>query len=163
MMNKVNILESIYEQIHLCSKCFNNKKCNVKPDNKKVQRKIVERALKSDVFIVGQALAQNTQRLSGLPYTFKNGEISNLGKILDSLLNPFGYSIDSNSELKYIYSSDIIHCYPGKKDGKDRKPTCKEKKNCFEWLNKELQLVEPSIVILLGDIAKKQFKKIFQI
>lgn len=82
----------------------------MKPDVRKVQRKVVKRAIESKVVIIGQALGGNTQRLSGLPYVSINGQLTRTGQILDKFLNSFGYTINPLSSLKYVYSSDIVQC-----------------------------------------------------
>jgi uracil-DNA glycosylase family 4 len=123
-------------------------------DNQKVRRKIINRALNSEVFIIGEALGKTTQRLSGLPYISASGQVSRTGQALNDFLIAFGYTIYSTNSERYVYSSDTIQCYPGV-----HKLTSKEIQNCSSWLDQELELIRPKIVILLGRIAAQSFLK----
>lgn len=57
---KINKLKMLYKQIFNCDKCFGTPGCKMKFDRKKVHRKVMGRALESDVFILGQALRVRT-------------------------------------------------------------------------------------------------------
>lgn len=155
---KIEEIKTLYDQIHTCNKCFQIEDCKMTYDKDRKLRRMVEKALESDVFVVGQSLGGKTQRLSGLPY-FKPGDNkpSPTGEALDRFLRSFGYTINPSNDLKYVYSSDIVQCYPSKAEGGDRKPTASEVENCSVWLDEELRLVEPEIVVLLGRIAAKHF------
>jgi hypothetical protein len=115
---KLHKIGKLYEQIH--NRCFGIPGCEMKPDARKVQRKVVKRAIESEVVIIGQALGKSTQRLSGLSYMSINEQLSRTGQVLDNFLNSFGYTIDPSSSLKYVYSSDIVQCYPGRLTRGDR-------------------------------------------
>ena len=57
------------------------------------------------------------------------------------------------------YRSAVTKCFPGKaKSGAgDRKPSPGEIANCAPWLVRELALVRPAIVVLLGQLAIERF------
>lgn len=57
------------------------------------------------------------------------------------------------------YRSAITKCYPGKaKSGAgDRKPSPPEIANCAPWLVRELALVRPAVIVLLGQLAIERF------
>jgi uracil-DNA glycosylase family 4 len=158
-MDKKKIIEEHYKKVHACSKCFNSTECNVKKDPSKVIRKVVKGALNSDIFLVAQSIAERSQRLSGMPYTFTNGLLSATGRKLDRFLSLIGYTIVPNSGRKLVYSSDIVHCYPGKKNNGagDNKPTPQEIRNCHDWLTKEIKIIKPKALLLLGRIAAETF------
>lgn len=129
-------------------------------DAKKVRRELVPRVLESDVFVIGQALASNTQRLSGLPYMSTDDIVSDTGDALDRFLEMFGYTIDPYyDDLKYVYCSDMVQSYPGPGLGRggDREPTPREIENCAEWLDREIELMAPAVVVLVGKVAGKGF------
>jgi uracil-DNA glycosylase family 4 len=153
-MSRFNSISKLYKKIHACSKCFNTHGCKLEFDNQKVKRKIIDQALNSEVFIIGESLGKTTQRLSGIPYTSLNGQLSRTGKVLNDLLMAFGYTIHPASSKRYVYSSDTIQCCPG-----GRKPTFKEIENCSVWLDQELEIIHPKVVILLGRIAVQSFLK----
>lgn len=139
-------------------------KCSITDDKDKVIRSVVSSAINSKVVLVGQALGASTQRLSGLPYTKTNLGLSNSGRNLEKFLNLFGYTINSmNTSLgyQYAYSSDIVQCYPGRKEsGKgDREPNSAEIFNCFrqQFLTTEIKLIKPKLILLMGKASRDSF------
>lgn len=58
-----------------------------------------------------------------------------------------------------FYMSAITKCYPGRapKGGGDRNPTPPERVNCRPYLLRELILVQPKVIILVGGTAIKEF------
>ena len=56
----------------------------------------------------------DTQRRSGLPYTYPDGALSPTGQALDQFLGRMGSTIDAAGTLPYPYSSDIVQRYPGR-------------------------------------------------
>lgn len=133
-------------------------------DPDRVLKKISRTTEKSDVVIIGQALAKNTERLSGLPYTTAKGSLSPTGLVLDKFLALFGYTINPhNTDRKTVYSTDIFKDFPGKINVK--KGDIKPSKLCIDanipLLKKELELLHPKVILLLGSIASKNFFKLF--
>jgi uracil-DNA glycosylase len=56
------------------------------------------------------------------------------------------------------YMAAVCRCFPGKKDtGGDRVPSRDEIANCASWLDKELDLLQPELVIPVGKLAIEQF------
>jgi uracil-DNA glycosylase len=152
-------LRRLYREIHNCEKCILDPRCEMTADQDRMPRTLVSRAAVSPVFVIGQALGPNTQRLSGVPYTYPNRELSATGRVLDDLLRAIGHTIDARSDQPYVYSSDIVQRYPGaaaRGDG-DRTPTRAEMENCAEWLETELRIVRPRVIILLGKLASHHF------
>jgi uracil-DNA glycosylase family 4 len=151
-------IKGIYEQIHVCVRC------TIGEDPDRVLRLVDERAITSKIFLIGQALGGNTQRRSGRPYTRTDNRLSRTGKRLDKFLRLLGYTIDyqdSTSLFQYVYSSDIVQCYPTKKESGygDRKPYEKEILNCISqgFLLKEIQLVEPRLIVIMGKQSRDCF------
>jgi hypothetical protein len=68
MIKPFAALKTLYGEIHGCSICVGAPGCAIQADSQRVRRNPVKAALRSDVFLVGQALSQRTQRLSGYPY-----------------------------------------------------------------------------------------------
>jgi uracil-DNA glycosylase family 4 len=153
-MMRLSRINKLYKKIHTCRKCFNAPGCKLEFDNQRVKRKIIDRALNSEVFIIGESLGKTTQRLSGLPYISVNGQLSRTGQALNDFLIAFGYAIYPTSSKRDVYSSDTIQCCLG-----GRKPTFKEIENCSVWLDQELEVIHPKVVILLGRIAAQSFLK----
>jgi uracil-DNA glycosylase family 4 len=57
------------------------------------------------------------------------------------------------------YRSAITKCYPGKatSGAGDRKPSPAEIANCAPWLVREIALVRPAVLVLLGQLAIERF------
>jgi len=57
------------------------------------------------------------------------------------------------------YRTAITKCYPGKaKSGAgDRKPSTPEIANCATWLVREIEVVRPAVLVLLGQLAIERF------
>jgi uracil-DNA glycosylase len=57
-----------------------------------------------------------------------------------------------------IYMAAVCRCFPGKtKSGGDRVPDPSEISNCSTWLDAEIALLEPELVIPIGKLAIVQF------
>ena len=67
------------------------------------------------------------------------------GRILDIILEEINLSRDE------VYLTNVIHCHPPD----NRKPTMEEMRSCRKYLLKEIEMVEPKILVLLGDTAVK--------
>jgi len=68
---------------------------------------------------------------------------------------------------KRIYMSAVCRCFPGKNPkGGDRVPNKSEIKNCSQWLNAEIALLQPQLIIPVGKLAISQllaFKKLTEV
>jgi uracil-DNA glycosylase len=57
-----------------------------------------------------------------------------------------------------IYMAAVCRCFPGKKStGGDRVPAPDEIQNCSTWLQREIQILRPRLVIPVGKLAIEQF------
>ncbi len=159
-MSKLEELRQIYEEVHRCTRCRNDSLCQIRYNPDKAERIAFENTLRSRVFLVGPALAQGTQYRSGIPYRKPCGKLSRAGVFLNDHLKSIGYCLPpSNSNLREVYSSDIVQCYPGKASSGqgDRNPNQHEVDNCLPWLLSEIRLVKPKILVLLGDRVRSEF------
>jgi uracil-DNA glycosylase len=134
--DRVQQLRDLYTEIHAWAS---------HDDAELVPRQLVERSLDAEVVLVGQALAQDTQRLSGLPYFFPDGNPSGGGRQLAAFLGRFGHSIDPKSDLAFAHSVDLVPRFPGCKPAGsgDIKPSLREIKFCAPWLQTEIEIVSP--------------------
>lgn len=122
-------------------------------------RQAVARAPDSDLMLLGQGLAQSTQRVTGYPYRKPVG-LSSAGQRLDDYLKSIGYTIDHTDEKRtYAYSTDLIPWYPGRDpNGKaDLRPTADEVALCWQWFERECGVVRPRAIILLGKEAADHY------
>ena len=57
-----------------------------------------------------------------------------------------------------IYMAAVCRCFPGKNTaGGDRVPDAQEIANCARWLDAEMTLLRPTLVIPIGKLAIEQF------
>jgi DNA polymerase len=81
----------------------------------------------------------------GLPFVGKSG------KLLDKMLEGIGFEREKNVSIL-----NVIKCRPTTDDGNNRTPTESELRFCGErWLNKQLKLLSPFLLVTLGGIALK--------
>jgi uracil-DNA glycosylase len=70
-----------------------------------------------------------------------------------------GFSgMDEATVRARVYFAAVIRCFPGKAPGgTDRVPSPQEIANCSSWLNDELAILRPRLVIPVGRLAIAQF------
>ena len=57
-----------------------------------------------------------------------------------------------------IYFAAVCRCFPGKSPGgTDRVPASDEIQNCSSWMNEEIQILKPRLIIPVGRLAIAQF------
>lgn len=57
-----------------------------------------------------------------------------------------------------VYMAAVCRCFPGKNPkGGDRVPTEEEIHNCSTWLDAEIELLRPHLIIPVGKLAIEQF------
>jgi DNA polymerase len=52
-----------------------------------------------------------------------------------------------------IFITNAVLCNPRKESGANRKPTAPEIKNCSEFLRRQIELVDPRVVVTLGAVS----------
>jgi len=104
----------------------------------------------ADVMIVGQAPGV-TETQAGRPF---NGSS---GRRLFRWLAEAGWEEDDFRAGQYMTA--VTKCYPGKaSSGKgDRAPTRAEQRLCASFLERELALVDPKIIVPVGGLAVRRF------
>jgi DNA polymerase len=93
--------------------------------------------LNSPIFFIGQSL-HKPGVVSGLPFILGSGYMLDAALRLSGLLR------------KDIFISNTIHCHPER----NRASTEEERKNCEPYLWQELDIVQPKLIIALGNDAK---------
>ncbi|MBC8394452.1 MAG: hypothetical protein H8E17_18030 [Deltaproteobacteria bacterium] len=162
MNSRLSELKLLHKGIYCCTKCHGFKDGFIYYDPEKVRRKTFSSSLQSEIFIVAQSLAKDQVRLSGVPFHDPSLRLSKGGKYLEKYFNLLGYTLNPwESAKKYVYTTDLVQCFPGRKrNGKgDNIPTRKEIGNCIPWFLKELSLIEPRVILLLGAPSTKAFFK----
>ena len=94
----------------------------------------------ADVMFIGEGPGEN-EDLQGEPFVGRGG------KLLDDMV-----------ELIYldrsqVYIANMVKCRPPK----NRDPLPEEQSACAEWLSRQLELIDPKLIVCLGRIAAMRF------
>lgn len=98
----------------------------------------------SKLFVVGEGPGQQEDE-QGLAF------VGRAGKMLDSVFLSVG--IDTNEDC---YISNIVKCRPPN----NRKPLSNEVKECLPWLNEQIELIKPKVIVLAGSTAVQSYLNI---
>ena len=121
-------LEKIKQQVIECTKCELSQTRNNSVAGKG--------NFKADVIFVGEAPGKN-EDLKGEPF------IGIAGKKLSIALESAGITREE------VYITNIVKCRPPK----NRVPTPIERETCQNYLEKEIEIIEPKIICILGNTA----------
>ena len=94
----------------------------------------------ADIMFIGEAPGKN-EDLQGRPF------IGAAGKSLDELLQQI------NLKRKDIYIANIVKCRPPN----NRDPQPEEVQTCWPWLEQQIQIVKPKLIIPLGRHSLQRF------
>ena len=95
----------------------------------------------AELFIIGEGPGQQEDE-QGLAF------VGRAGKMLDAAFSAVG--LDTNKDC---YVSNIVKCRPPN----NRKPSTAEIEACMPWLNEQVNLLKPKIIILAGSTAVQSF------
>jgi len=93
----------------------------------------------AEILIIGEAPGRD-EDLQGRPFVGKSGQL------LDKILAACGFTRD-----EHVFIGNIIKCRPPN----NRVPTPQEAEICIPWLYRQIELIDPRILILLGSTALK--------
>lgn len=91
----------------------------------------------AEVVLIGEGPGEN-EDLTGEPFVGKGG------KLLDDMLSLIGLD-----RTKNIYIANIVKCRPPH----NRDPLNTEQEACIGWLRRQIDLIDPKLIICLGRIA----------
>ena len=113
-------------------------------------RPIVSRATNPRIMLIGQAPGK-VEAGSGKPFSGR------AGRTLFRWLERAG--LDEETAREKIYISAITRCFPGAHpSGRgDRVPTREEQSRCADWLEGELRIIRPKLLIPVGRLAIERF------
>jgi len=127
-------LKTLEEVQNVCNNCY---KCDLSKTRKNVV--FGEGVFSSKIMLIGEGPGQNEDE-TGKPFVGKAGRF--LDKILES---------QDISREKNIYICNIVKCRPPE----NRVPTNEEMTACKVYLDAQIQLMRPKIIILCGSTAVK--------
>lgn len=91
----------------------------------------------AEIFVIAEGPGYE-EDLQGIPFVGKSG------KLLDKIFAACGFTRE-----KHVYISNIVKCHPPG----NRAPSKAEQAACLPYLIKQIDLVDPKIIILLGATA----------
>ena len=92
------------------------------------------------IMFIGEAPGKNEDE-TGIPF------IGRAGQLLRK------YMFECGFEANDFYIANTVKCRPPE----NRKPTKEEKSACFEFLNSQIELINPKYIVLVGATALESF------
>ena len=126
------------------------RRCRLCPDM--VPPVITGQPVLSEILLIGQAPGDKEGAL-GRPFAWTAGKT--LFKWFESI------GVPEDAFRQSVYISAVCRCFPGKNPkGGDRVPNSTEIATCSRWLNRELELLQPNLMIPVGKLAISQFLEV---
>lgn len=125
-------LQAIAAEINACARCkLHKERTNAVPGSG---------AERADIFFIGEGPgAQEDQ--DGLPFVGRSGQF------LDELLESIGMNRDE------VFITNVVKCRPPGNRG----PRAAEVQACGRYLERQLELVRPRLIVTLGRFAMERF------
>jgi len=128
----MSALTELYEQITVCHKCEISKaRTNAVPG---------EGPENAEIMFIGEAPGWNEDK-QGRPF------VGQAGQFLDKLLASI------NLDRKKVYITNVVKTRPP--DNRDPSPI--EIQNCAPWLERQLEIIKPKIIVTLGRYSMAKF------
>ena len=110
---------------------------------------VVGRPVASPVLLVGQAPGDKEPKL-GRPFAWT------AGKTLFKWFSSIG--LPEEDFRSRVYMAAVCRCFPGKNPkGGDRVPNPEEVENCLKWMEEEVQILKPELILPAGKLAIQLF------
>ena len=123
------------------SRCFQCRKCTLADTPTKLVFGAGQNT--AEVMFVGEGPGEQ-EDLQGEPF------VGRAGQLLDEMLSLIGLSRQSN-----FYIANIVKCRPPQ----NRDPLNTEQDACIGWLEEQIALIRPKIIICLGRVAAMRLIK----
>lgn len=94
----------------------------------------------ADILFIGEGPGEQ-EDLQGIPF------VGPAGKLLDTMLEIIGL------DRTKVYIANIVKCRPPR----NRDPLPEEQQACIGWLFRQIELIQPRILVFLGRIAATAF------
>ena len=128
----MSALDELYQEITLCQQC----------EIAKYRNKVVpgEGAEDADIMFIGEAPGWHEDQ-QGRPF------VGPAGKYLDELLASIGLGRGQ------VYIANVIKCRPQV----NRDPLPAEIQNCRNWLERQIEIIRPKMIVTLGRYSMAMF------
>ena len=121
-------LKTISDKVKVCQKCeLSETRTNAVPGKGRFD---------ADVILVGEAPGRNEDN-HGEPF------VGAAGKRLDMILE------DTGIKRNDVYITNIVKCRPPN----NRVPSKKEENTCIDFINQEIEIINPKIICVMGNTA----------
>ncbi len=128
----MSALTDLYQQVKGCYKCeIARSRCQVVPG---------EGAENAEIMFIGEAPGWHEDQ-QGRPF------VGPAGQFLDRLLDSIGL------KRSQVYIANVIKCRPP--DNRDPLPT--EIQNCRPWLDKQIEIIKPKMIVTLGRYSMARY------
>lgn len=97
----------------------------------------------SEIMFIGEAPGRFGAGMTGVPFTKDRS-----GVLFIKLLDAAGFTQDD------VYVTNAVKCCPEN----NRTPKTNEVKNCFNFMNAEIDVVQPKMIVLMGKTAFEAFR-----
>lgn len=126
----------MYEKLsQIKQKCLNCTKCPL--SNSRTNVVFSDGVANPKLMLIGEAPGYWEDQ-KGLPF------VGRAGQLLDKILASVGFSRNEN-----IYICNTIKCRPPE----NRNPNPSEKEACREFLNAQIEIIKPKIILICGTVA----------
>ncbi|MBN1643632.1 MAG: uracil-DNA glycosylase [Dehalococcoidales bacterium] len=128
----MSALTDLYQEISLCRQC----------EIARARTRVVpgEGAENAEILFIGEAPGWHEDQ-QGRPF------VGPAGQFLDSLLSSI------NLKRQQVYIANVIKCRPPD----NREPLPIEIANCQKWLDKQIEIISPKIIVTLGRYSMARF------
>jgi DNA polymerase len=131
-MFKKEQLKKLNQEMLACSQCALRKGCTqVVPG---------EGPVEAQIMFIGEGPGKKEDEL-GRPF------VGSAGKFLDEMLSII------NLKRENVYIANVVKCRPPE----NRDPLPKEAQTCWPWLLKQIQTIQPLLIITLGKHSMERF------
>ncbi len=130
-----DVLAEVYRDVRACTRC---------PQLAAARTQVVFGAgnADADILFVGEAPGENEDR-DGIPF------VGRAGKLLTQLLAEIGIARED------VFIANVLKCRPPD----NRNPAGPEIANCSGWLYRQLELIQPTVVVTLGNFATRLLRE----
>lgn len=137
-MIKCDLIKVHQQKLRDCTRCPNM-----------IGPPITGEATTAKILLIGQAPGDREGDL-GRPFAWT------AGKTLFKWFASIG--VNEADFRQHVYMAAVCRCFPGKKPkGGDRVPNKQEITTCSHWLEQEIKLLQPDLILPVGKLAISQF------
>ncbi len=130
-MNKNEELEILKQEVLTCNKC--------KLATTRTKVVFGEGNPDGGILLIGEGPGAEEDK-TGRPFVGRSGQL------LDKILEAAGFNRE-----KHVYIANIVKCRPPN----NRTPEKDEREACLPYLHKQIEIINPKIIVLLGATALK--------